>query len=269
MLLFRLYISSSFSSRPGELGSLDGLSSIYTINFNTMAKSRFEYVKKFEQDPEILPCTWIVVRIDGQAFTRFCQVHQLEKPNDVQCLMTMNRAAKEVCLKFNEIVLAYGQSDEYSFVIPPKSNFFNRRSLKITSTIGSYFTSCFVMYWNCNLALQYPPAFDARTVCYPNFEVLLDYLRWRQADCHVNNLYNTVFWAIVKSAGSEKDAHMRLKGTSSAQKNQILFEEFGINYNSLHEMFRKGTVLCKPKFEEMHVDIFHKEFYLTNNIIDE
>lgn len=234
-----------------------------------MAKSRFEYVKNFEQDPAILPSTWIVVRVDGQAFTRFCQVHQLEKPNDVACLGAMNKAAKEVCLKFNEIVLAYGQSDEFSFVIPPKSNFFNRRALKITSTIGSYFTSCFVINWNARARLQYPPSFDARTVCYPNFDVLLDYLRWRQADCHVNNLNNTVFWALVKSGLSEKEAHLRLKGTNSGQKNQILFDQFGINYNTEPEMFRKGTVLCKPEFVEMHSDLFHKEFYIKNNIIDE
>lgn len=24
-----------------------------------------------------------------------------------------------------------------------------------------------------------------------------DYFAWRQADCHINNLYNTCFWALV------------------------------------------------------------------------
>ena len=28
-----------------------------------------------------------------------------------------------------------------------------------------------------------------------------DYLSWRQADCHINNLYNTVFWALVLQGG--------------------------------------------------------------------
>ena len=32
------------------------------------------------------------------------------------------------------------------------------------------------------------PSFDARTVLYPNNEILRDYLSWRQADCHINNL---------------------------------------------------------------------------------
>ncbi len=232
-----------------------------------MAKSRYEYVKTFEQDPSILPQTWIVIRIDGQSFSRFCQVHNLLKPNDSSCLSSMNSSARAVCLKFTEIVLAYGQSDEYSFVLPPSSKMLNRRSLKLSTLIVSYFTSCFVMNWK-GPALQYPPSFDARTVCYPTFEVLLDYLRWRQADCHVNNLYNTVFWALVKAGNSEKEAHQRLKGTTSAQKNQILFEEFGINYNNEPEMFKKGTVLVKPKFEETSADLFHREFYINANIIE-
>ena len=33
-----------------------------------MAKSRFEYVKKFEQDDRLLPATWIVIRLDGRGF---------------------------------------------------------------------------------------------------------------------------------------------------------------------------------------------------------
>lgn len=32
------------------------------------------------------------------------------------------------------------------------------------------------------------PSFDARTVLYPNDQSLRDYLSWRQADCHINNL---------------------------------------------------------------------------------
>lgn len=35
--------------------------------------------------------------------------------------------------------------------------------------------------------LAYTPVFDGRTVCYPNFAVLRDYLSWRQADAHINN----------------------------------------------------------------------------------
>lgn len=35
-----------------------------------MARSKYEYVKSFEQDQPLLPQCWIVVRLDGKAFTR-------------------------------------------------------------------------------------------------------------------------------------------------------------------------------------------------------
>ena len=35
--------------------------------------SRFEYVRNFEQADPLLPNTWIVVRVDGRAFTKYYQ----------------------------------------------------------------------------------------------------------------------------------------------------------------------------------------------------
>jgi len=200
-----------------------------------------------------------VIRVDGKGFTRFCEANNIEKPNDLNLLNIMNSSARMTCVNFKDIVLSYGQSDEYSFVIHPKSTFFNRRSQKILSLVVSYFTSAFVLQWP---RLESPPCFDARIICYPNLDVLIDYFRWRQADCHVNNLYNTTFWAFVKSGKTQKEAHDTLKGTTSAEKNKILFEQFAINYNNEPDIFKKGTVAVKPEFEPMHVDIFQKEFYL-------
>jgi len=78
-----------------------------------MAKSKFEYVKKFEIMDPLLPNTWMVVRIDGRAFHKFSDVHAFEKPNDIRGLQLMNKCALEVCKEFQDIVIAYGESDEY------------------------------------------------------------------------------------------------------------------------------------------------------------
>ncbi|KAJ2865213.1 tRNA-histidine guanylyltransferase 1-like, partial [Coemansia asiatica] len=80
-----------------------------------MAKSKYEYVRNFELQDRLLPSTWLVVRVDGQGFTKFTSKHEFTKPNDVRALNLMNRAAKIVVESMVEIVLAYGQSDEYSF----------------------------------------------------------------------------------------------------------------------------------------------------------
>lgn len=212
----------------------------------------------------------------------------------------MNKSAVHVMRTFYpNIILAYGQSDEYSFVIRRLAYFFNRRSNKITSLITSAFTSAFVYYWpqyfhsdqNKSLTfrpkseynvqvpktvkdwksipLRYPPSFDGRAILYPNERTLKDYLRWRQVDCHINNLFNTTFYALTgeytryiqkseelfdlfigdptePTTGqvyfSHKDATNKLSGTSSSDKNEILFTDYSVNYNNELEQFRKGTV---------------------------
>ena len=71
-----------------------------------------------------------------------------------------------------------------------------------------------------------------------------------QADCHINNLYNTTFWSLVQRGDlSNHEAEQRLKGTVSSDKNEILFSQFGINYNNEPQQFRKGTVIYKKKVE--------------------
>jgi tRNA(His) guanylyltransferase len=182
----------------------------------------------------------------------------------------MSASAQHICKTNQQIIMAYGQSDEYSIVFHKSCDLYNRRAEKILSVIVSSFTSAYVFHWNkfFDIPLQYPPCFDGRVICYPTEEILIDYFRWRQADCHVNNLYNTTFWALVKSGLSEQQAHVRLKGTTSADKNNILFEEFGINYNNEGSMYKKGTVLLRPHFEPTHCDIFKRDFYERYQIFE-
>lgn len=118
----------------------------------------------------------------------------------------------------------------------------------------SLFSSSYVFYWShffSSQELLYPPMFDGRVVLYPAEKNLRDYLSWRQADCHINNLYNTCFWCLVQQSGLTADqAEERLNGTVSSDKNEILFSEFDINYNNLPQMYRKGSVLVWDKISE-------------------
>ena len=116
----------------------------------------------------------------------------------------------------------------------------------------SQFTSAFVYYWPKIFVngpeLKYPPCFDGRVVLYPSFENLKDYFSWRYVDCHINDLYNTTFWALVQEAKLSKDeAHKKLKGTLSNDKNEILFSQFNINYNNQPEVYKKGSLIIRVK----------------------
>ncbi|KAI5467277.1 putative tRNAHis guanylyltransferase [Mariannaea sp. PMI_226] len=215
-----------------------------------MANSKFEYVRNFETSDSLLPNTWIVVRIDGRGFTKMCAKYNFEKPNDRRALDLMNAAAKAVVTEIPEITIAYGISDEYSFVFHKTCELFERRSSKLVSTVVSTFTSNYVHHWSTyfpDTPLSSPlPTFDGRAVIYPSVQNLRDYMSWRQVDCHINNLYNTTFWALIQLGGLDnKEAEKTLAGTLSADKNEILFSRFSINYNNEPEIYKKGSVVFR------------------------
>ena len=235
-----------------------------------MAKSKFEYVKNFEIPDPTIPNTYLLVRIDGKGFTKFCETHKLEKPNDIRLISLMNKCARHVMKEFNDIMLAYGQSDEFSFLFRKSTNLYNRRSSKILSTLVSMFSTAFVFYWPdffsidsasriensefkavwpetpTTLRLAYPPAFDSRLVVYPSDREIRDYFSWRQADCHINNLYNTCFWKLVLEQGlTPKEANSICGKSDSAGKNEMLYSQFSTNYNTVPSIFRKGSTLLR------------------------
>ncbi|GEQ70598.1 hypothetical protein JCM33374_g4276 [Metschnikowia sp. JCM 33374] len=190
-----------------------------------MAKSRFEYVKSFERENFLLPQTHIVIRVDGKGFHKFSETYGFEKPNDARALAVMNRTAHTMMEQFPDIVLSYGDSDEYSFLLRKDCELFERREMKLISTFASFMSVNYVMHWN----VEFPekpiqnerlPTFDARAVVYPNAEVVRDYFSWRQVDCHINNLYNTSFWGLIQKCNmTRQDAENELKGTLSKDKN--------------------------------------------------
>ncbi|XP_020095728.1 tRNA(His) guanylyltransferase 1-like isoform X2 [Ananas comosus] len=210
-----------------------------------MANSKFEYVKDFETDDRLPRCNWIVVRIDGCHFHQFSADHAFEKPNDENALNLMNACAVSMLEQFPDIVFAYGVSDEYSFVLKEASQFYQRRA---RLSHNEYF------HWKeffPHKDLKRPPFFDGRVVCYPRAKIIRDYLSWRQVDCHINNQYNTCFWMLVKSGKTEREAQEMLKGTLSKDKNELLFQQFGVNYDKVPAMFRKGSCVYRDKVEEI------------------
>ncbi|KAF2713675.1 tRNAHis guanylyltransferase [Pleomassaria siparia CBS 279.74] len=246
-----------------------------------MANSRYEYVRSFELPDVLLANTWIVVRIDGRGFSKFTTKYKFAKPNDRRALDLMNAAAEAVMKELPDLVLAYGNSDEFSFVFHKDCVLFERRaryrlpnyfvlappnaawhSRKLTTTIVSTFTSYYTFLWQTYfpaMPLTPPlPSFDGRAVCYPSDQNLRDYMSWRQVDCHINNLYNTSFWALVQQGGMDpRAAERELSGTISSDKNEILFSRFAINYNNEPEIFKKGSVLYRDVRPNSQTSVGH------------
>ena len=91
---------------------------------------------------------------------------------------------------------------------------------------------------------------------------------------HINNLYNTTFWALQQQGGrtateAEKELQVSqyrvrvlgstetfisvCQGTVASDKHEILFSNFKINYNNEAEMFKKGTFLYRQPDPPMNV----------------
>ncbi|KAL6518512.1 tRNA-His guanylyltransferase [Orobanche gracilis] len=227
-----------------------------------MAKSKYEYVKSFELEDEIMPPNIIVVRIDGRDFRRLSELHEFEKPYDRKSLELMNACAMSVLEQFKDISFSYGFSDEYSFVFKKGTEFYKRRASKIHSLTVSFFTSVYVAKWKeffPQKSLRYAPSFRSRVICCASMEVLQAYLLWRQIECHSNNQYDTCFWQLIKSGKTEKEAEEMLKvpsspakggglGSQKQVKNELLYQSFNINYKKdIPEIFRQGTCVYRTE----------------------
>ncbi|KAJ0039900.1 hypothetical protein Pint_26994 [Pistacia integerrima] len=236
-------------------GVFDGSSVRGQRSKSKMANSRYEYVKSFEVEDEVFMPNLMVVRIDGRDFQRwFSQVHEFEKPNDERALNLMNSCAVAMLEEYPDIVFSYGYSDEYSFVFKKTTKFYQRRASKILSLTASFFTSMYVTKWKeffPQEKLRYAPSFHSRVISCASIEVLQTYLAWRQNDCHTNNQYSTCLWMLIKSGKTEKEAEEILKGTQKQDKNELLFQQFGINYKNLPELFRRGSCVFKTEVEDI------------------
>ena len=142
--------------------------------------------------------------------------------------MNIGRSPCTICVASRPI------SFRSSFLLRRSTSLYNRREAKILTTLTSHFTSAYIFHWASyfpDTPLQYPPTFDGRLVLYPGKTEVRDYFAWRQADstclvsftydfmltrkthkAHINNLYNTVFWALIQKGGkTTTEAHTTLR----------------------------------------------------------
>ncbi|XP_061345505.1 tRNA(His) guanylyltransferase 2-like [Gastrolobium bilobum] len=213
-----------------------------------MANSKYEYVKCFEFEDEVMFPNLILVWINARSYPL------IHKPYDENALKLMNSCAIAVLQEYADVVLAYGFSDEYTFVFKKSSKFYERRASKVLSIITSFFSSIFVRKWSeffPQKELQYPPSFHGRVIACASIESLQAYLLWRQNICHVNNQYDQCFSRLVKRGMTESEARDFLKGAEKCNLNNLLFDEFNVNYNTLEPMFRQGSCVLKTMVEDV------------------
>lgn len=195
-------------------------------------------------DRNVLPGMYMVARIDGRNFTRLTKdVHKFKAPFDERMRdMMINTTEHLMTCGFN-VVFGYTQSDEISLLFHPDEQTCERKIRKYNSVLAGEASAKFSLLLN-DLA-----CFDCRICELPNQSLVVDYFRWRNEDAHRNALTAHCYWLLREQGQSPSKAAAQLNGCSTAQKNELLFQN-GTNFNELPLWQRRGSGLYWEEFEK-------------------
>jgi len=180
--------------------------------------------------------TSIVIRIDGRGFHHFTA--GLERPYCRALADALDEAALFLCQEMIGCRFAYGQSDEYSFLLTDYEKedaplWFDGNLQKIVSVSASLFTAAF------QRAFPSPriAAFDSRVLVIAQRAEVENYFLWRQLDASANSL---------NMLASAHYPHAELEKKSTAEKHEMLHAK-GVNWARQPADFKRGRVVRRTK----------------------
>ena len=227
-------------------------------------------MRKYEEniDQYILSDMYMIVRLDGRAFTKFTKAAKFEKPFDEKFRDLMVNTT-EFLMKNSgfKIIYGYTESDEISLLFDISDNTFNRKVRKINTTLAgeasAYFTKQLIKENIIkNLTDDTIVSFDCRIIPIPNFDRVLDYFVWRQEDSHRNSLNGYCYWTARKEGLSKGEATKLIERRGNDFKNEMLFKK-GINFNDTPTWHRRGVALYNKKVEKVGVNKLTGEKTIT------
>ncbi len=206
--------------------------------------------------------TYIVLRIDGRAFHKFTE--DLPRPYCRPLADALDRAALHLCREIIGCRLAYGQSDEYSFLLsdcggPTEPLWFDGNLQKIVSVGASIFTAAFQRAFPSEKLA----AFDARVLVIAQKQEVEQYFLWRQLDAAANSL---------NMLSSAYYTHAELLGKSSVEKHEMLHER-GVNWAREAVDFKRGRVVHQGPDQgggwivDLEIPVFSRDRAFLHNLI--
>lgn len=192
-------------------------------------------LKEYYEQPArmLLPRkSWFIVRIDGKNFHTFTRA--LERPYCRPLADALDAAAIFTASNMAGFAFAYGQSDEYSFLLSDLGRddsrlWFDGSIQKIASVSASLFTAKF------HHAFPDPglAAFDARVFAIPYRPDVIRYFQWRQDDASRNSL---------NALASAHYSHQELLNRTAAEKHDLLHAK-GENWSRWPADFKRGRAI--------------------------
>ena len=215
-------------------------------------------IKTFYEDPArvLLPRkTFVIVRVDGRAFHTYTAA--FERPYCRPLADALDRAAVALSREMDGFAFAFGQSDEYSFLLSDFGRddsrmWFEGSIQKIASVSASIFTAAFAKTFDGPAA-----TFDARVFAIPQHEEVEKYFVWRQVDASRNSL---------NMLASAFYSHEELLGRSEREKHDLLHAK-GQNWAKWPADFKRGRVVDRAGAVDREIPVFSRTpSYLTGLI---
>lgn len=196
--------------------------------------------------------SYTVIRIDGRGFHTFTKA--LPRPHHRPLAEAMDQAAMRLAGEMIGCQFAYGQSDEYSFLLTDLDSekgraWFEGNVQKLCSVSASIFTAAFGRAFESEALAT----FDARVLCIPQALEVTKYFIWRQLDASANSL---------NMLASAHYSHEELLGKTEAEKHELLHAK-GLNWAQEAVDFKRGRVVLRDAAGKWTVDaeppIFQRE----------
>ena len=206
----------------------------------------------------ITPRSYIIIRLDGKNFSKYTKT--LDKPFDNNFSNAMNETAKALCDYFNA-KFAYTQSDEISLLIteiggsvesqPELGNVLQKLCSLTASVATAKFNEVRNMQFinkvvnvvkdpNEHIELPKQAIFDSRVFVVPNEDEVMNHMIWRQQDASKNS---------ISMAAHALLGHQATMNKSGAEKQEMMFQEKGVNWNEYPIKFKRGVVISKEEYD--------------------
>ena len=195
----------------------------------------------------------VIIRIDGNSFSKYTKQCDFKKPFDEQLMLAMSQTTKALLEYCSGAVLGYTQSDEISILLRNDQTiqtdpFLGNRIQKICSLLGSVAGVAFeeaIKY--CKTIGIVPQnkyaTFDCRVFTLPNEVEVNNYFLWRQQDAFKNCVSSYCYHS--KIPGATKAVH----GLSTSERQEWLFQNLDLNINDTPSWHRRGHCLRKMTYE--------------------
>lgn len=215
-------------------------------------------VYEMAQDRCVLPNMYMVARIDGRGFTKLTKdVHKFKAPFDEIFRDYMVDTVKHLMNCGFNIIYGFTQSDEISLLFDYNETAFSRKTRKYNSILAGEASAKF------SLLLGSIGAFDCRISELPNKNLVVDYFRWRNEDAHRNALNAHCYWRLREDKFSQTDATEKIKGLSTANKNELLFS-YGLNFNEFPNWQKRGIGIYWKDYQKEGFNPKTQETVLVN-----